>query len=183
MAGVPGISDGRHRGTKMERHTRKCRDNWVITIESKNEQHSQIIQAAVAKRAYQLFEQRGRTHGFDLDDWITAEKEFLLDDFDGNSSRFHFFIECPRDPEVTTILSMTTHSMVVFRCRARHVGAIDNGPDVVSVHILPDEIDPTQADVNPVDGLLHVHVPKKNHSPGRFESSATRRRGSNRPGV
>ena len=167
----------------MDRHTRKYRDNWVITVESKNERHREIIQAAVAKRAYQLFEQRGRVHGFDLDDWITAEKELLLDDFDGNSSQFHFFIECPRDPEVTTILSVTTHSMVVLCCRTRHVGEIDNGPDVVSVHILPEEIDPTQAGVNPVDGLLHVHVPKKNHrSPGRFESSPTKRQGSNRPG-
>ena len=167
----------------MERHTRKCRDNWVITVESKNEQHSRIIQAEVAKRAYQLFEQRGGAHGFDLGDWITAEKEFVIDDFDGNSSRFHLFIECPRDPEVTTILSMTTRSMVVFRRRARHVGEIDNGPDVVSVHILPDEIDPTQADVNPVDGLLHVYVPKKIHrSPDHFVSSPTKRQGSNRPG-
>lgn len=167
----------------MERHTRKCRDNWVITVESRNEQHSRIIQAAVAKRAYQLFEQRGRAHGFDLEDWIAAEKEFLLDDFDGNSSRFHFFIECPRDPEVTTILSMTTHSMVVFRCRARHLGEIDNGPDVVSIHILPDEIDPTQAVVNPVDELLHVHVPKKNQQkPRSFASSPTKRQGANRLG-
>jgi hypothetical protein len=146
----------------------------VITVESKNEQHQQIILSAIAKRAYHLFEQRGCLHGSDLDDWIAAEKEFLLDDFNGNSSQFHFFIECPRDPEVTTILSLTTRSMVVFRSHARHVGEIDSGPDVVSVHVLPEEIDPTQADVNPVDGLLHVHVPKKDHrSQGHFASSST----------
>jgi len=52
MFGVPGIRDGRDRGTKMERDARKCRDNWVITIESKNEQHSQIIQAAPRRRSF-----------------------------------------------------------------------------------------------------------------------------------
>jgi len=146
----------------MERHTRKCSNNWVIRVESRNEQHQEIIVATIAKRAYQLFEQRGSAHGFDIEDWITAEKEFLQNDFNGNTSQFDFFIESPRDPQVTTILSMTPHSMIVFRSHARYNGQIDPGPDVVSVHVFPEEID-MQADVNGVDGLLHVHVPKKNH--------------------
>ena len=37
------------------------------------------------------------------------------------------------------------------------------GPDVVSVHLFPEEIDTTKANVNGVDGLLHVQVPKKIH--------------------
>ena len=146
----------------MEKQASKSRNNWVITVESRNEQHQEIILAAIAKRAYQLFEQRGCAHGFDLEDWIIAEKEFLQNDFNGNTSQFDFFIESPRDPEVTTILSMTPHSMIVFRSHARHNGEIDRGPDVVSVHVFPEAIDTTQADVNRVDGLLHVHVPKKN---------------------
>jgi hypothetical protein len=146
----------------MEKQASKSRNNWVITVESRNEQHQEIILAAIAKRAYQLFEQRGCAHGFDLEDWIIAEKEFLQNDFNGNTSQFDFFIESPRDPEVTTILSMTPHSMIVFRSHARNNGGIDRGPDVVSVHVFPEAIDTTQADVNRVDGLLHVHVPKKN---------------------
>jgi hypothetical protein len=161
-------------GTQMLKHTRRCRNNWVITVESRIEQHQEIIVSAVAKRAYQLFEQRGSIHGSDVEDWLAAEKELLLDDFDGNSSQFHLFVECPGDPEVTTVLSMTTRSMVVFRSRGRHVGEMDSGPDVVSIHVLPEEIDPTLADVNPVDGLLHVYIPKRNHrSPGHFVSSST----------
>ena len=147
----------------MEKQASKSRKDWVITVESRNEQHQEIILATIAKRAYQLFEQRGCAHGFDLADWITAEKEFLQNDFNGNTSQFDFFIESPRDPEVTTILSMTPHSMIVFRSHARHNREIDRGPDVVSVHVFPEAIDTTQADVNRVDGLLHVHVPKKNH--------------------
>jgi hypothetical protein len=147
----------------MERHGKKPSNNWVITVESRNDQHRKVILAAIAKRAYQLFEQRGCAHGFALADWIAAEKEFVQNDFNGNASQFDFFIESPRDPELTTIFSMTSHSMIVFRSRARHNGEIDRGPDVVSVHIFLEEIDTMQADVSRVDGLLHVHVPKKNH--------------------
>jgi len=93
--------------------------------------------------------------------WMTAEKELLQNDLNGNTSQFDLFIESPRDPKVTTILSMTTHSMI--RSHARHAGEVGGGPDVASVHLFPEEIDTTKTNVNGVDGLLHVQVPKKNH--------------------
>jgi len=52
----------------MEKQARKRSNNWVITVESRNDQHQEIILATIAKRAYQLFERRGYAHGFDLDD-------------------------------------------------------------------------------------------------------------------
>jgi len=146
----------------MDRAVQKRLNNWFITIESSEDRHKQIIRSAVAKRAYQISEKRGCKHGFDLEDWVSAEKELLHDDFDGNTSEFHFLLECLRDPEVTTILSLTTHSLVVFRSHTQLVSKADNRPDVLSVHVLPKEIDPAQADVKAVDGLLHVYMPKKN---------------------
>lgn len=148
---------------RMEKHAATGNKRWVITVESRNERHQEIILETIAKRAYQLFAQRGYVHGSDREDWITAEKELLQNDFNGNTSQFDVFIEFPRDPELTIILSMTPHSMIVFRSHARHNGEIEVGPDVASVHLFPEEIDITQADVNRVNGLLHVHVPKKNH--------------------
>lgn len=147
----------------MDRHAQKRLNNWVITIESSEDRHKQIIQSTVAKRAYQIFEKRGCKHGFDLEDWVSSEKELLRDDFDGNTSAFHFLLEYPRLPEVTTILSLTTHSLVVFRSDTQLVHKANNCPDVLSVHVLPEEIDPVQADVKAVDGLLHVYLPKKNN--------------------
>ena len=147
----------------MDRHARKCLNNWVITLESSRERHQEIIHTTVSRRAYEIFERRGCQPGFHLEDWAAAEKELLRDDFDGDTSQFHFLIQCPRDPEVTTILSLTTHSLIVFRNHARHAGEGDNGPDVLSVHVLPEEIDPSQADVKVVEGVLHVYIPKKNH--------------------
>ena len=32
---------------------------------------------AIARRAYELYEQRGRTDGSDLEDWLRAEAELL----------------------------------------------------------------------------------------------------------
>ena len=147
----------------MDRAVRKRLNNWVVTIESSEDRHKQIIRSTVAKRACQICEKRGCKHGFDLEDWVSAEKELLRDDFDGNTSEFHFLLECPRVPEVTTILSLTTHSLVVFRSHTRLVSKANNRPDVLSVHVLPEEIDPAQADVKALDGLLHVYLPKKNN--------------------
>ncbi len=147
----------------MDRAARRRLKNWVITIESREVRHRQIIQSTVAKRAYQIFEKRGCKHGFDFEDWMSAERELLRDDFDGNTSEFHFLLECPRVPEVTTILSLTAHSLVVFRSHTRLVSKANNRPDVLSVHVLPEEIDPAQADVKALDGLLHVYLPKKNN--------------------
>ena len=33
---------------------------------------------AVARRAYELFEERGFEHGHDLDDWLEAERELTV---------------------------------------------------------------------------------------------------------
>jgi hypothetical protein len=148
-------------------------NNWVITIESSEDRHEQIIQSTVARRAYQIFEKRGRGHGLDLEDWMSAEKELLRDDFDGNTFAFHFLFEGPRDSEVITILSLTTHSLVVFRSDTRLARKADSRPKVLSVHVLPEEIDPVQANVKAVDGLSHVYLPKKNNRGRRQRNGET----------
>lgn len=37
----------------------------------------QKLQLAIARRAHELFEARGREHGHDLDDWFQARSELL----------------------------------------------------------------------------------------------------------
>jgi hypothetical protein len=146
----------------MDGHTRKSLENWVIAIESTEERHQTIILSTIAKRAHQLFEERGCKHGFELDDWLAAEKELWRNEFDGSTSGFRLLVDCPRDPDVTTILSLTARSLVVFRSRTRHAGEANCGPEVQFFHLFSKEIDPAQADVKAVDGVLHVCVPEKN---------------------
>ena len=62
------------RGTRMDRAVQKRLNNWFITIESSEDRHKQIIRSTVAKRAYQICEKRGCKHGFDLEDWVSAEE-------------------------------------------------------------------------------------------------------------
>lgn len=35
------------------------------------------VQQRIKERAYELFEERGREHGHDVDDWLRAETEVL----------------------------------------------------------------------------------------------------------
>jgi hypothetical protein len=146
----------------MDGQTRKCLENFVITNENTEEQHQTILLSTIARRAHQLFEERGCKHGFELDDWLAAEKELWRDEFDESASGFRFLIDCPRDPEVTTILSLAAHSLIVFHCRGRHAGEANGGPDAQSFYLFSEEIDPAQADVKAALGGLHVCVPKKN---------------------
>jgi len=46
----------------MEKQATKCSNNWVIAVESRNDQHREIILSTIAKRAHQLFERRGCAH-------------------------------------------------------------------------------------------------------------------------
>src|SRR5439155_9723340 len=135
----------------------------VITVETSQERHQEIILSTITKRAYQVFEERERRHGFALDDWLTAEKELWRED-DSNVTDFSLVVDCPQDPSVTTILSLTNHRLVVFRSRKKLAGEAKCGPDVQSVHQFSQEIDPALTEVKAVNGTLRVCLPKKNHA-------------------
>jgi hypothetical protein len=145
----------------MQGEIRKCLGIPVITVESSEERHQEIILSTITKRAYQIFEEREHKHGFGLDDWLTAEKELWCGDDDFDGPDFSLVVDCPRDAEVTTILSLTTHSLVVLRSRKKRDGESNCGPDVQSVHQFSQEINPALAEVKPLNGTLHVCLPKK----------------------
>lgn len=45
-----------------------------LEVRAPNAVHNKI-----ARRAYETFEQRGRLHGHDLDDWLQAERDLLVE--------------------------------------------------------------------------------------------------------
>ena len=47
----------------------------ITTLKPKNPVNPPNIQEQIQARAVQLFEERGRRHGHDLDDWLKAENE------------------------------------------------------------------------------------------------------------
>ena len=141
----------------MADFARKGLDNWVLTVNGSLQQHQEMIRATVAKRAHELFELRGREHGLDLEDWIIAEQELVHQNLNGNGSEFCILVDCPRDPDIITILSVTSRSLLVFQSRA----AATHNPELIAVHLSPEDIHSAQAAVAAVDGALQVHLPKQ----------------------
>jgi hypothetical protein len=48
-----------------------------LTALAKNEPLEPLLEKEVQVRAYELYEQRGKGHGFALQDWLQAEVEVL----------------------------------------------------------------------------------------------------------
>ena len=145
---------------------RKCSGIPVITVESSEKHHQEIILSTITKRAQQICEERECKQGFELDDWLNAEKELWRDN-ELNAREFKIVVDCPKDPDVTTILSLTAHSLVVFHNRRRHAREDHGGPDVQSVHLFAQEINPALAEVQTANGILRVCLPKKNYATSR----------------
>jgi hypothetical protein len=57
----------------MAKSQKRQTDN-LVTMPSAN-QLAGLIDSDVARRAYELYEQRGGAHGHDVDDWLHAERE------------------------------------------------------------------------------------------------------------
>jgi len=55
-----------------------------------------------------------------------------------------------RDPDMTTILSVTSRSLLVFHGRATAA----HHPELIAVHLLPGDVDPSQTAVDAVNGSL-----------------------------
>ena len=49
-----------------------------LVIPASAEQFGDVPETEVARRAYELYEQRGGADGHDIDDWLLAERELGL---------------------------------------------------------------------------------------------------------
>ena len=57
----------------MAKSHRRQTDN-LVTMSSVNPLAS-VSESDIARRAYELYEERGGGHGHDVDDWLQAERE------------------------------------------------------------------------------------------------------------
>jgi len=67
----------------MEKQARKRSNNWVITVESRNDNTGNHLQQSPSVPT--AFRTVWVAHGFDLDDWIML-KRTSQNDFNGNTS-------------------------------------------------------------------------------------------------
>jgi Protein of unknown function (DUF2934) len=49
----------------------------VITGEEKKKAGSSDVESEIRRRAYELYEQRGYTEGYEKEDWLVAEREIM----------------------------------------------------------------------------------------------------------
>jgi hypothetical protein len=73
---MDGIKRPRGAEKRIERHPDET-EKKPLTLAPRSDEPTVLIpiEQQIQQRAYELFEQRGRTDGHDLDDWLQAECE------------------------------------------------------------------------------------------------------------
>jgi hypothetical protein len=65
----------RARATSSTPRSKKSAATSAQEITTLQQSHNGNLEEAIRVRAYELYEQRGRTHGHDVEDWFRAQAE------------------------------------------------------------------------------------------------------------
>jgi len=132
----------------------------------------QAVQLAIARRAFELFEQRGREHGHDWEDWFQAQSELLrpvsittLESVDALSLRANVVgfgeHELLVSVEPKRVVILGKKEVVTTRAEGAEFEKIDWSPDqILQVIDLSTEVDPGGAMIELQTGLLKFELPK-----------------------
>jgi len=132
----------------------------------------QSVQLAITRRAFELFEKRGREHGHDWEDWFQAESELLrpvsiasFESADRLSLRADVLgfgeseLQVSIEPKRIAILGRK--EVPTTRSKGGETELIDSYLDqVLRLIDLPTEVDPEGAVVELHAGLLKFELPK-----------------------
>ena len=111
---------------------------------------------AIARRAFELFEKRGREHGHDWEDWFRAESEFLCpvsiatsESDERLSIRANVFGFAEKELQVSVeprrVAILGKRRLPPSRSRKDQIGRVDRCPDqVLRLIDLPTEVDPRE---------------------------------------
>lgn len=132
----------------------------------------QPVQLAIARRAFELFEKRGREHGHDWEDWFKAESEFLcpvsITTFE-SEDRLSVRVNVSGFTENELQVSVEPRRLAILGKRegttsqsvALAMECADRYPDqILRLIDLPTEVDPDGAVVELQAGLLKFELPK-----------------------
>ena len=132
----------------------------------------QPLQLAIARRAFELFEKRGREHGHDWEDWFKAESEFLCPVSIATSEsadRISIRANVLGFTENELHVSIEPRRLAIFGKResttsqteAGSIGRADQYPDqILRLIDLTTEIDPGRAVIELQAGMLKFELPK-----------------------
>lgn len=144
------------------------------------------IYVQVARRAYELFEQRGHLHGEDHDDWLRAESEMFqpvpieIKDVDTafsvqakvpgfNAKQLDVRVE----PTRVVIRGNAQNAQQEFaQARRKTTHSKSQVNEIFRVVYLPGEIDAQQATASLSDGILHLTLLKSAKADNRLEAKS-----------
>lgn len=124
-------------------------------------EHEELM-AAIARRAYQLFEERGAQHGRDLDDWLAAESQVLFNpaaELRSTAGYYEARLNFRGLALGEVIVTVGPEEMVVSAEGSRE----DQSFQFKAMrHIrFPERIDADSVNVELVDGILRVTAPRR----------------------
>jgi HSP20 family molecular chaperone IbpA len=124
------------------------------------------VRESVGRRAYDLFEARGREHGQDLADWFRAETELIPLQEQVSESKGEVKIEASLARLADTDLHVGVDVGHVIVTASRK--SDQTVPTIVSANVisLPAEVDPSRAVATSDGHTLRIDLPKQSESRG-----------------
>jgi HSP20 family protein len=129
------------------------------------------VYQAVAQRAYELFDGRGRQHGHDLDDWLRAERELQLHvpvEVIEYADHLSVSAEVPGLSEKEIKVNLDPRRLTIGGKREQSteektretIYTSRRSKEVFHQLNLPTEVDPSKATATLKYGVLEIKLPK-----------------------
>jgi len=130
------------------------------------------IHKLIERRAYEIYERRGRAHGFDVDDWLWAESELLHPCRHNLKESPEAIVLQAELPGIFTVdqLEVSIEPRRLMVSGVREVDAIHGDSSgchvqreaqrIFRVHDLPFEVDPSKAAASLTEECLEVVMPR-----------------------
>ena len=134
-------------------------------------QRMQNVYDKIGQRAYELFEDRGRQDGRDMEDWLRAEAELLYPtavDISESSDKLTVHAEMPGFREKDIEVRVKPHCLVITgqkqqssnQTTGKTVLRERTSEEMFRIVDLPQEIDPSKVTTMLQQGILEVDLPK-----------------------
>jgi HSP20 family molecular chaperone IbpA len=156
--------------------------HFKLTASGTSVEQTRLIEAAVALRAYELFEPRGSQHGHDSEDWFRAESELstplpatIVDTDDAFTVRAELQGLIGKDVEVLAEprrLIVQPRKQMSEQANRRAVFEGEVSAEIFRVLELPAEIDPHNMNAIIENDVLEVTLGKIN--PGQKNAVGTK---------
>jgi HSP20 family protein len=129
------------------------------------------VYGTLARRAYELFEGRGRQHGYHLEDWLHAESEFLNPvrvEIDEADNELILRADVPGFREEDIEVRVEPHRVIISGKREqireeekrKTVYSERRSDEAFRVVDLSEEVDPDKVKATLQDGTLEITLPK-----------------------